>query len=66
MEQERDEARNAASASEEAYRQLETACREERAAHGRMKRLAIRLGMVATALLALLVISVVVSWRLFT
>ena len=65
-ERERDEARNAASASEEAYRELETAYDAERAAHGRTKRLARTLGLVAAVLFALLVTSVLVAWRLFT
>ena len=63
---ERDEAREAASESRQAYEELEEAYRKERAAHGRTKRLALRLGLVAAAQVALLVISVPVAWRLLT
>ncbi len=66
QERERDEARDAASASEEAFRELETAYDAERAAHGRTKRLARTIGLVSAVLFALLVISVLVAWRLFT
>ena len=55
---ERKEARDAASASRQAYEEMEEAYRKEIAAHGRTRRLAIRLGIVAVALLALLVVSV--------
>ena len=64
LERERDEARDAATASEEAYREFETAYDAERAAHGRTNRLARTLGMVAAVLFALLVISVLVAWLL--
>ena len=63
---ERYEARDAASASEEAYRKLETAWLKEAESHNRMTRVAIRLGVTATALFVLLVISVVVEWLLLT
>ena len=64
---ERYEARDAASASEEAYRKLETAWRlKEAESHNRMTRVAIRLGVTAAALFVLLVISVVVAWLLLT
>ena len=63
---ERYEARDAASASEEAYRKLETAWLKEAEAHNRMTRVAIRLGVTAGALFVLLVISVVVAWLLLT
>ena len=63
---ERYEARDAASASEEAYRKLETAWLKEAEAHNRMTRVAIRLGVTAAALFVLLVISVVVAWLLLT
>ena len=63
MERERDEAMEAASASHQAHEELEEAYREEQAAHGRARRLAIRLGLVAAALL---VICGLVTWlRLF-
>ena len=65
LERERDEARDAASASEEAYRELEMAY-DARVAHRKTKRLARTLGLVAAVLFALLVISVLVAWRLFT
>ena len=45
---------------------MEEAYRKERTAHGRTKRLAIRLGLVAVALLVLLVVSVLVSWLVLT
>jgi hypothetical protein len=61
---ERDEAREAASASEEAYRELETAHDVERAAHGRTRRLAVRLGLAVAVPVVLLVISILVAWRL--
>ena len=66
LERERDEARDVASASRDAYEEMEEAYRKERAAHGWTRQLAIRLGVVAAALLVLLVISVLVTWRLFT
>ena len=64
LERERDEARKAASASEEEYRDLETAYDAERAAHGRTRRLAVRLGLAVAVLVVLLVISILVAWRL--
>ena len=64
LERERDEAREAASASEEAYRELETAHDVERAAHGRTRRLAVRLGLAVAVPVVLLVISILVAWRL--
>ena len=73
LEQERDEARDAASASQdayeeltEAYREMETTCGEERSAHGRTRRWVVRLGVVVAALVVLLVISVLIALRLFT
>ena len=63
---ERDEARDAASASEEAHRKVETAYSEERAAHGRTKWVARTLGLVTGPLFALLAVSILVAWRLFT
>ena len=61
LERERDEARDAASASRQAYEEMEEAYRKERAAHGRTRRLAIRLGL---AVVALLVICGLLTWRL--
>ncbi len=64
LEQERDEAREAATASRDAYEELTAAYRKERAAHGRTRRVAFRLALVAVTLFALLVISVLATWRL--
>ena len=64
LERERDEARKAASASEEENRELETAYDAERAAHGRTRRLAVRLSLAVAVLVVLLVISILVAWRL--
>ena len=66
LERERDEAREAASSSGRAHEEMKEAYRKERAAHERTRRLAIRLGLVAAALLVLLVASVLVSWLLLT
>ena len=66
LERERDEAREAASASRQSHEELQEAYREERASHGRTRRLAFRLGLVAAALLVLLVASVLVSWLVLT
>ena len=63
LERERDEAREAASASRHAYEELEEEYRKETAAHGRTRRLAIRLGLVAVALF---VICGLVTWQLLT
>ncbi|MDE2824323.1 MAG: hypothetical protein OXK79_12550 [Chloroflexota bacterium] len=63
LERERDEARESASASRQAYEEMEEAYRKERTAHGRTKRLAMRLGLAATALF---VICALVTWRLLT
>ena len=51
LEQERDEARDAASARRDAYEELTEAYRSERAAHGRTRReaLQLRLGAVAAS-----------------
>ncbi len=65
LERERDEARDAASASSAAYEEVTEAYRKERVAHGRTRRLALRLGLVVAALVVLLVIGVLVAWRLF-
>ena len=61
LERERDEARDAASASRQGYEELEEAYRKELAAHGRTRRLAVRLGLVVVALL---VICGLLTWRL--
>ena len=66
LEQERDEAWDAASASRDAYEELEEAYRKERAAHGRSRELARRLGVAVAGLVVLLVISILVAWLLFT
>ena len=66
MERERDEARDAASVREDAYEELTDTYRKECAAHDRMRRVALRLGLVVAALFGLLVISVLVTWRLLT
>ena len=65
LEQERDEARESAAASRDTYEELEEAYRKERAAHGRARRVALRLALVAVALFVLLVIILLVTWRLF-
>ncbi len=62
LERERDEARNTASASRQAHDEMEEAYRKEVAEHGRTRRLAFRLGLVAAALLVLLVGSVLLWW----
>ena len=62
LERERDKAREAASASGLAYQEMAEAYRKERVAHGRTRRLAIRLGL---AMVALLVICGLLTWRLF-
>lgn len=63
LERERDEAREAVSRWKTAYDELEEAYDREDAAHGKTKWLALRLGLVAAALL---VYSVLVTWRLLT
>ncbi len=66
LERERDEAREAASTSRDAYEEVTDEHRKERAAHARTRRVALRLGVFAAALVVLLVISVLATWRLFT
>ena len=66
LEQERDEARDAAAAGRQEYAELEEAYRNERDAHGRIRRMALRLALVAATLSVLLVISVLAMWRLVT
>ena len=61
LERERDEARESASASRQAYEELEEAYRKELAVHGRTRRLTIRIGL---AVVALLVICGLLTWRL--
>ena len=63
LERERDEAREAVSRWKATYDELEEAYGKEDAAHGKTKWLALRLGLVAAALL---VYSVLVTWRLLT
>ena len=63
---ERDEARDAASATRDAYEELDETYRKERAAHGRTRELASRLGVAVAGLVVLLVISVLVAWLPFT
>ena len=62
MERERDEAREAVSASRRPYQELEEAYLKERAAHGRTRRWTVRLGVTAAGLFVLLVASVLVWW----
>ena len=62
MERERDEARESAVAGRQAYEELEAAYRKERASHGRTRRLAFRLGLIAALLFVLLTASVLVWW----
>ena len=62
LERERDEATHTASADRQAYEELEEEYRKERTAHGRTRRLAIRLGLTVAALL---VVVGLLAWRLF-
>ena len=62
LERERDEAKGVVSASRQAYEEIEEMYRKERVAHGRTRGLAIRLGLVAAALL---VVVGLLTWRLF-
>ena len=62
LERERDEAKGVVSASRQAYEEIEETYRKERVAHGRTRGLAIRLGLVAAALL---VVVGLLTWRLF-
>ena len=64
LERERDEAREAATASRDAYEELTEAYRKERAAHGKTRRVVVRLGMIVAALVVLLVTSVLLAWLL--
>ena len=58
--------RDAAAARTAAYGELEAAYRKACAAHRRMRRAALTLGLVAAGLFVLLVVSVLVAWRLLT
>ncbi len=51
---------------EDAYREVEESWRREVAADNRMRRLALRLGLVAVVLFVMLVISILVAWLLLT
>ena len=62
MERERDEARDAASASRQAYAEMEEAYRKEIAAHKGTKEVVIAVRVTAIVLLVLLVGSVLVWW----
>ena len=62
LKRERDEAREAASASRQAYEEMEEAYRKETASHGQTRWLAFRLGLVAALVLVLLVASVLLWW----
>ena len=62
MERERDEAREAASASRRPYQELDEAYRKERTAHGRTRCWTVRLGVTAAGLFVLLIASVLVWW----
>ncbi len=66
LERERDEARDAATASRDAYEELTAAYRKERATHARTRRVALRLALVAVMMFVLLAVSVLVTWRLIT
>ena len=61
LERERDEAKDAASASRQAYEEMEEAYRKERAAHERTRPYAFRLSL---AVVVLLVICGLLTWRL--
>ena len=63
LERERDEAREAASASRQACEEMEEAYRKERTAHGRTRRVAVRLALVVAVLV---VVCGLVTWQLFT
>ena len=62
LERERDEARDAASASRQAHEEVEGAYRKERAAHEGTKEGLIAARVIAFVLLALLIASVLVWW----
>ena len=62
LERERDEARESASASRQAYEELEEAYRKELAAHEETKEGLIAARVIAFVLLALLIGSVLLWW----
>ena len=62
LERERDEAREAASASGRTYEEMEEAYRKERAAHKETKQLLNMARLTAFVLLALLIGSVLLWW----
>ena len=62
LERELDGARETASASRQAYEEMEEAYQKEQSAHGRTRRWAFRLGF---AMVVLLVICGLLTWRLF-
>ena len=62
LERERDEARDAASASRQAYEEMEEAYWKERATHQETKERLIAARVIASVLLALLIGSVLVWW----
>ena len=64
LERERDEAREAASASRQVHKELEEAYRKETAAHKETKELLNMVRVTAVVLFVLLVVSVLVSWLL--
>ena len=63
LERERDEARESETAAIQAHRELERAYGKTLAEHGRTRRWAIRLGLAVVALLAVVGL---LTWRLFT
>ena len=62
LERERDEAKDAASASRHAYEEIEEAYRKEIAEHGQTKEAVITLRVIVVMLLVLLVASVLMWW----
>ena len=62
LERERDEARGSVSAGRQAYEEMEEAYQKEHTTRRGMRRLAVRLGLVAAALL---VVVGLLTWRLF-
>ncbi len=62
LERERDEAVHSAAADRQGHEEIEEAYRKEIAEHGRTRRWAFRLSLVAVALLVLLVGSILLWW----
>ena len=62
LERERDEVREAASASRQAYEEMEEAYRKEVAEHGQAKEAVIALRVIVVVLLVLLIGSVLLWW----